>query len=142
MDDILYKTLVKYFKALSVNGYMKYPEVFKIIYMISIYKIIYDYFPSNVTENDYRTIEKSLYNIFGTSYLIPYPQYCNYNDMNKLHAQDATDLINAITHQIYEQNLNIDNFKEEVNSDLYVIKSTKVLKSEDSSEIEVDDIKI
>lgn len=140
MDNIVYESTKRYFNTLSNFGYTNYCEVVKVLYLVMINKMVYKYFPGSITEDDYRVIEKSLYNIFGTSCLVPYPQYCNYNNMDRLHAEDATDLINAITHQIEEQNMNIENFKDVVNSDLYIIKSTKVLKSEIEGEEIVPDI--
>ncbi len=142
MYNIVYNTINNYFKSLTLNGYISYEETDKVLYLLIVLKITNEYFPGFIAEVDYKDIEKSLYKIFGTSCLIPYPRICNYSNMNKLHAKDTIDLINTITNQINIQNKNIDNFKSTVNSDLYVIQNTKVLKSDSEDETTVPDIVI
>lgn len=79
MDNIVYEALKSYFNTLSVLGYESYEEVYKLIYLISILDFTYNDFKGYITEEDYRIIQDSLYCIFGTSCLIPYPQFCKSN---------------------------------------------------------------
>lgn len=140
MYDEVYNSLFKYFNTLSSTGYIKDDNVYKLIYIIAIVKITNEYFPGYVTQEDYKEIENSLYNLFGTSYLIPYPKLKNSTDMNKLHLNDATDLINALNYQIEKQNKEFDKFKHGINEELYDVKKVKVLKSNEDVDIDVADI--
>ena len=146
MDNIVYDSLTKYFNTLSLVGYVQDKKMYDVLFLTIIRKIVYQYFPSRISKEDYTSIERALYNIFGNSYLIPYPQFTNLYAMNKLHLEDVTDFLNSVDHRIdtYKKDVdaNISSYKDSIDGDINSIKNTKVLKSEDSSEIEVDDIKI
>lgn len=128
MDNIVYDSLTKYFNTLSLTGYVSDKKMYDVLFLTMIRKIVYQYFPSRVSKEDYTSIERALYNIFGNSYLIPYPQFTDLYVMNKLYLEDTTDFLNSVDHRIDEG--------------LREVRETKVLKSEDSGEITVDDIKI
>lgn len=135
MDNIVYDSLTKYLKNLSLTGYVQDKKLYDVLFLVIIRKIIYQYFPSRITKEDYLNIDRALYKVFGNSYLIPYPQFTDLYAMNKLHLEDVTDFLNSVDHRI-------DTYKKDTDATLNEVKNTKVLKSEDSSEIEVDDIKI
>jgi hypothetical protein len=78
-----------------------------------------------ITEDDYREIEKALYKIFGTSCLVPFPNYCNNTDMNKLHLGDISELA-----------YRIDYNKQAIEE----IKNIKVVKTTSPYEEDVEDI--
>jgi hypothetical protein len=126
MDNIVYDSLTKYFNTLSLTGYVSDKKMYDVLFLTIIRKIVYQYFPSRISKEDYTSIERALYNIFGNSYLIPYPQFTDLYAMNKLHLEDMTDFLNSVDHRIDEG--------------LREVRETKVLKSEDSGEITVDDI--
>lgn len=89
MDDLLYKACVKYFTSLASYGYKNETEVKKLLFYIFIQELVNT--PSVViSENDYKEIENALYCIYGTSCLIPYPEYCE-NPMY-LHLGDMTEV--------------------------------------------------
>lgn len=69
-----YDSLDRYFTSLSVTGYRSYTEVYKLLVLSFIEELLYS-FPGMVSENDYRLFSKVLENIYGTSCLIPYPDY-------------------------------------------------------------------
>lgn len=73
MDNLLYNTLLKYFNILSLMGYRNYNSVYKILTLIFIYDFIKKDFYGYLTKEDYNTINKSLYCLFGTDCLIPIP---------------------------------------------------------------------
>lgn len=125
MDNILYNSIVKYFSILSYVGYVSYKEVDKLLLLTIIQEFIYNDFRGFITENDYREIEKFLYKIFGTSCLVPYPNYCNTYTMNKLHLGDISELSHRVK-------VNEDNIKE--------IQDTKVVKVDSSDDEEVSNI--
>ena len=146
MDNIVYDSLTKYFNTLSLVGYVQDKKMYDVLFLTIIRKIVYQYFPSRISKEDYTSIERALYNIFGNSYLIPYPQFTDLYAMNKLHLEDMTDFLNSVDHRIdtYKKDVdqNISTYKQTIDGDINTIKSTKVLKSDDSGEIIVDDIKI
>lgn len=144
MNDIVYDSLIKYFNTLSLTGYIKDKKIYDVLFLVIICKMVYQYFPSRVSKEDYASIEKALYNIFGNSYLIPYPQFVNLYNMNQLHLEDVTDFLDSVDHRIdsYKRDVNqiMANYMDSIDGDINTIKNTEVLKSEDSDEIEVDNI--
>lgn len=125
MDEVLYNSLLKYFDTLSSTGYVSYEDVDKLLLLVIIQEFVYNDFRGFITEDDYREIEKFLYKIFGTSCLVPYPNYCNDYTMNKLHLGDISEL----SHRV---DVNESNIKE--------IQDTKVVKVIPSGGEVVDDI--
>lgn len=125
MDEVLYNSLLKYFDTLSSTGYVSYEDVDKLLLLVIIQEFVYNDFRGFITEDDYREIEKFLYKIFGTSCLVPYPNYCNDYTMNKLHLGDISEL----SHRV---DVNESNIKE--------IQDTKVVKVIPSDDEVVDDI--
>jgi hypothetical protein len=127
MDSIVYNSITSYFNNLKNLGYTNYNDVFNLLFLIAIQEFIYNDFRGLITEEDYRLIEKALYKIFGTSCLVPYPNYCNNTTMNKLHLGDITELANRVK-------VNEENIEE--------IQNTKVVKTSDSYEKDIDDLVI
>lgn len=105
MDNIVYNSIKRYFNALSVLGYKSYSDTYKLLYVISIRDFVYNDFMGMITEDDYRIIERSLYNVFGTTCLLPYPQFCKSKGMNKLHLGSVTELAHMVQHtqELFEQ---------------------------------------
>lgn len=128
MDEIVYNSIVRYFSALSNLGYVSYEDVNSLLFLTAIQEFIYKDFRGFINEDDYREIEKALYKVFGTSCLVPYPEYCNNADMNKLHLGDISEL----AHRVEVNEENIENIEE--------IQDTKVVKVLAPYEEEVEDI--
>ena len=139
MNEVVYNSIVRYFSTLSSLGYVNYEDVNNLLFLIAIHEFIYNDFRGFITEDDYREIERVLYKIFGTSCLIPYPEFCKNNDMNKLHLGDISELA-------YRVEINENNIKEaqnaiEVNKDnIREIQNTKVVKASPSYEKMIEDI--
>lgn len=75
MDDLLYNALSKYFAKLANFGYSDDVEIKKILFYCFINELVNT--PSIViTQEEYTELEKALYCIYGTTCLIPYPNYC------------------------------------------------------------------
>ena len=125
LDEIVYNSIVRYFSALSNLGYVSYEDVNSLLFLTAIQEFIYKDFRGFINEDDYREIEKALYKVFGTSCLVPYPEYCNNADMNKLHLGDISELAHRV--EVNEENI------EE-------IQDTKVVKVLAPYEEEVEDI--
>lgn len=125
MDEIVYNSIVRYFSTLSNLGYISYEDVNSLLFLTAIQEFIYKDFRGFINEDDYREIEKALYKVFGTSCLVPYPEYCNNTDMNKLPLGDISELAHRV--EVNEENI------EE-------IQDTKVVKVLAPYEEEVEDI--
>lgn len=103
MDEVVYNSIVRYFSTLSNLGYISYDDVNSLLFLTAIQEFIYKDFRGFINENDYREIEKALYKVFGTSCLVPYPEYCNNTDMNKLHLGDISELAHRV--EVNEENI-------------------------------------
>ena len=103
MDELVYNTLVQYFKLLANFGYVNYTNVYKVLFLISMQDLTTGGFRSLITEDDYRQIERALYKIFGTTCLVPYPQFCSDVNTGKFQTGYLTDLSTRLN--IIETNL-------------------------------------
>lgn len=89
MDEVLYNALSKYFHALEVRGYMPINQAYKLLVLIFYKDFVYSDYRGIITEKDYVLIEKLLDCLYGTSCLIPYPDYLK---MGKLYLGEVTEL--------------------------------------------------
>lgn len=103
MDDIVYSILLRYFSTLSNLGYVKDNTVYNILFLVIVRDFIYNDFRGFINSDDYRDIEKALYSVFGTSCLIPYPEFCMSSCVNKLHLGDISELANRV--KVNENNI-------------------------------------
>lgn len=89
MDEILFEALSKYYHALELRGYMSKSHSIKLL-VLSFYRdfMFHDY-RGMLSEKEYCFIEKALDCIYGTSCLIPYPDYLK---MGKLHLGEVTEI--------------------------------------------------
>lgn len=65
----------KYFHTLSNLGYKKDKEVNSLIVFLFLEEFLCGPMSQFITERDYNTIDKALYCLYGTSCMIPYPDY-------------------------------------------------------------------
>jgi hypothetical protein len=93
MDEILYNSLSSYYHALSLKGYMPYIDAQKLL-ILSFYRdfILNDY-RGLLSGEDYHTIESALNCLWGSSCLIPYPDYLK---MGKLHLGEITEMAHRL----------------------------------------------
>lgn len=69
-----FESIKRYFKSLFQLGNMSYEQTYKLIVFLFIEEILRDDKRSIIiTEEDYETLTKVVYNLYGTSCLIPYP---------------------------------------------------------------------
>lgn len=73
-DDVL-NAVNKYFHTLSNLGYKKDKDVYNLIAYIFLEEFLYGSVSQFITEKDYNTIDRALYCLYGTSCMIPYPDY-------------------------------------------------------------------
>lgn len=66
-----------YFRTLTHFGYKKQSDVNKLLVYNFIGEMLTEEMRFFITEEDYKIIEQALYCLYGSSCLIPYPQYIN-----------------------------------------------------------------
>lgn len=75
LDNMAYTGVSNYFQALSTFGYKGYKEVNKLLVLMFIEDLLRSSFSLYVNEEDYKTITNVLYCLFGSTCLIPYPEF-------------------------------------------------------------------
>ena len=128
MDKVLYNSLYRYFTTLAKIGTVSYNSVNKLLVLIFYKHFIYEDYRGNLSKEDYNTIEKALDCLFGSTCLIPYP---NYLEMGKLHLGDMTE----IAHKFTDIEDKIVSVKERLSN----VENTEVIK-EKQEVFEVPDI--
>ena len=76
INDV-FNSVGTYFNALTQFGYKKQGDVDKLLVYSFIEEMLTGEMRFFVTEADYRLIEQALSCLYGSSCLIPYPQYAN-----------------------------------------------------------------
>ena len=89
MDSIIYKALVSYFNALEKLGYISYSHIQKLLLLTFYRDFVFHDYRAKLSRDDYHLIERALDCIYGSSCLIPYPDYLK---MGKLHLGEMTEL--------------------------------------------------
>lgn len=121
MDEILYEALTKYYHALEVKGYMPNTHSFKLLALIFYRDFVYHDYRGLLSKEDYRLIERALDCIYGTSCLIPYPDYLK---MGKLHIGEMTEMSNRVK-TLEDTNVvkvihNLSDAEGDINSDVII----------------------
>lgn len=93
MDEMIYNTLSYYFHALEVKGYMPFRDSVKALLLIFYRDFVFNDFRARITEEDYHLIEKALDCLYGTTCLIPYPDYLK---MGKLYLGEMTEIAQRV----------------------------------------------
>lgn len=76
LNILLNTSLHNYYKLLSTFGNRNYKDVFKLIIVSYIRDILYNTeLRANMTELEYHDIHKCLYILYGTTCLLPFPEY-------------------------------------------------------------------
>ncbi len=121
MDEILYEALSKYYHALEVKGYMPSTHSFKLLALIFYRDFVYHDYRGLLSKCDYRLIERALDCIYGTSCLIPYPDYLK---MGKLHLGEITEMADRIKTledtDVVKVIHNLDDAQGEIDSDIII----------------------
>ena len=73
MDELMYDTLIRYFKTLAHTGYKSYDVVFKILVMDFIYEITHTELRYYITNKDIKLMQDLLYQLFGSTCEISFP---------------------------------------------------------------------
>ena len=75
MDDVLYDSCLRYFTSLSNYGFRNEKDVKKLLFYVFIHELV-NTTSLAIPEEDYKHLEGALYCMYGTTCLIPYPNYC------------------------------------------------------------------
>lgn len=154
MENFVYEAIAHYFKALSYFGYYKQADVQKLIVLI-FYHVLLDHdYRGFVKEEDYKDIDKALNCLYGTTCLIPYPDYLK---MGKLKLGEITELLartaavennlDSIQQQVYDNDALITDVigrLDSVKGEIYELGSVTVAKDKnyvtEIPDIDVSDI--
>ena len=75
MDEFVYDAIDKYFSVLGKTGYMNSKSTNGLLVLIFLFNLMYYDYRGYISQEDYRTIERALNCLYGSSCLIPYPDY-------------------------------------------------------------------
>lgn len=89
MDEMLYEILCHYYSVLSKTGYYSYSAVKKMLVLLFYYDFVYVDYRGQLNKSDYMTIETALNCLYGSTCLIPYPDY---KKMGRLHLGEVTEM--------------------------------------------------
>lgn len=120
MDNIIYKSLSNYYHALELNGYMPHSQAQKLL-LLCFYRdfVMHDY-RGLITKDDYHLIERALDCLWGSSCLIPYPDYLK---MSKLNLGAMSELAQRVKNLEDTDVLKAFDADGTVNSDIIIIST-------------------
>ena len=93
MDEIIYNALTSYYHALEKLGYMSNSQAQKLLLLIFYRDFVFNDYRGLISKEDYQLIERALNCLYGTTCLIPYPDY---SKMGKLHLGEVTELAQRV----------------------------------------------
>lgn len=93
MDEIIYNALTSYYNALEKLGYMSNSQAQKLLLLIFYRDFVFNDYRGLISREDYQLIERALNCLYGTTCLIPYPDYLK---MGKLHLGEVTELAQRV----------------------------------------------
>lgn len=93
MDEMVYESLSRYYHALELKGYMAYGEAIKLLILIFYKDFVFHDYRGLLSKEDYHIIEKALNCLYGSSCLIPYPDYLK---MGKLYLGQITEMAHRV----------------------------------------------
>lgn len=88
----IFESLKKYFDRLKSTGYVKQSEVNKLLVYTFIHDMINNDFRGYLNSEDYGILSKALYCLYGTTCLIPYPDYYNNKDKKIMFTGSLSEL--------------------------------------------------
>ena len=93
MDSIIYDALSSYYHALELKGYMSNSHAMKLLLLIFYRDFVFHDYRGLISRDDYLLIERALDCLWGSTCLIPYPDYLK---MGKLHLGEITELASRV----------------------------------------------
>lgn len=149
MDDLLYNSCLKYFTSLANFGFKSELDVKKLLFYVFTQELV-STTSIAIPEDDYKHLEGALYSMYGTTCLIPYPDYCerpmyaHLGDIAELSArmakvEDVNDRQDVTLEVHTGQIADIQALDRTQNSRLDDIEGTSVVKGEGPGK-EISDI--
>lgn len=89
MDELIYNGVGSYYNALEKTGYMSYANMQKLLLLIFYRDFVFHDYRGLLSKGDYHLIERALDCLWGSTCLIPYPDYLK---MGKLHLGEMTEV--------------------------------------------------
>lgn len=96
MDEITFEAVNKYFTHLSNVGYFSQSNIDKLLLLTFIQEMIDNDFRGLILEEDYDYINKALYCLYGSSCLIPYPDYYNTKRRRTMYIGSISELTHRV----------------------------------------------
>lgn len=130
MDELIYQVLNNYYASLEAKGYTKSSDAYKIL-ILCFYKdfILQDY-RGLLSKKDYFLIEKALDCLYGSTCLIPYPEYLKMNksylghlSMDKSYLNQVNEVIHRIKKLEDTPVLKLMDVNDTVESDVMIVQS-------------------
>lgn len=90
---MLYNSLSSYFHVLELKGYMPYKDMSKLLVLGFYRDFVFNDYRGIITRDDYLMIERALDCLYGSTCLIPYPDYLK---MSKLHLGEITEMAQRV----------------------------------------------
>lgn len=93
MDEIIYNAFGSYYNVLEKLGYISYPQSQKLLLLCFYRDFVFHDYRGLLNKEDYYLIERALDCLWGSTCLIPYPDYLK---MGKLHLGEVTELASRV----------------------------------------------
>lgn len=104
MVNQVYTAITKYFGHITNTGYMRQDNVNKLLLLIAVYNLLDNDFRALVSEDDYKLINNALYCLYGSTCLIPFPDYYNNKANRVMYKGSMSELAHRVA--IVESTLN------------------------------------
>lgn len=121
MDRIVYNALSSYYNALEKKGYVSYPQMEKLLILCFYHDFVGHDYRGILSREDYLLIEQALDCLYGTTCLIPYPDYLK---MGKLHLAEITELAYRIEQDQQAKVLKSADLMEADESDIMIVQAS------------------
>lgn len=96
MVNQVYNAINKYFGHLANTGYMSQDNVNKLLLFDIIYNLLDNDFRALVSEEDYQIINNVLYCLYGSTCLIPFPDYYNSKNNRVMYKGSMSELAHRV----------------------------------------------
>ena len=118
MREVVYNAIIDYYSALEKMGYLPYSHAEKLL-VLSFYKdFVENDYRGIISRDDYAFLEKALDCLFGSSCLIPYPDYMK---SGKLNIGSITEIASRIKNLEETEVLKLTDVTPSEESDVIII---------------------
>ena len=93
MDEMIYSSLSSYFHVLEKTGYVPYSLMQRLLVLCFYRDFVFNDYRGIITKEDYHLIEQALDCLYGSTCLIPYPDYLK---MGKLYLGQMTEMAQRV----------------------------------------------